>query len=216
MSFPVTEIENKLGYTFKDKELLKRAFVHSSYGREKKIPDNERLEYLGDAVLQLVVTEWQYARDKADEGDMTKYRQKLVCEDTLLAEVEELGLDKYLLYSGRRGVNVGEKAFSSIFETVVAAMYLDGGYEHVKAFILERMSDRDEKNYKGELQEFLQKRGAEVPVYELQKQGKDNAPTYYATVTALARTGMGEGKNKKTAERLAAKELLDILKRDFQ
>ena len=160
MSFPVTEIENKLGYTFKDKELLKRAFVHSSYGREKKIPDNERLEYLGDAVLQLVVTEWQYARDKADEGDMTKYRQKLVCEDTLLAEVEELGLDKYLLYSGRRGVNVGEKAFSSIFETVVAAMYLDGGYEHVKAFILQRMSDRDDKNYKGELQEFLQKRGA--------------------------------------------------------
>lgn len=215
MSFPVSEIEEKLGYVFKDKELLKRAFVHSSYAKEKKIPDNERLEYLGDAVLQLVVTEWQYARDHADEGSMTKSRQKLVCEETLLAEVEELGLGKYLLYSGRRGVNVGEKAFSSIFETIVAAIYLDGGYEPVKAFVLERMSDRDDTNYKGELQEFLQKHGADVPTYELQKQGKDNAPTYYACVTALGKTGTGEGKNKKTAERVAAKELLEILKKDF-
>ena len=212
MSFPVSEIEEKLGYVFKDKELLKRAFVHSSYGRAKKIPDNERLEYLGDAVLQLVVTEWQYHRDGADEGSMTKSRQKLVCEETLLAEVEELGLEKYLLYTGRRGVNVAEKAFSSIFETVVAVIYLDGGYEHVKAFILERMSDRDDKNYKGELQEFLQKRGEDYPVYELEKQGKDNSPSFIAKVSALSTIATGEGKNKKTAEQLAAKNLLEKLK----
>ncbi len=213
MSFPVSEIEEKLGYVFKDKGLLKRAFVHSSYARAKKIPDNERMEYLGDAVLQLVVTEWQYYRDGADEGSMTKSRQKLVCEETLLAEVEELGLEKYLLYSGRRGVNVAEKAFSSIFETVVAAIYLDGGYEPVKAFVLERMSDRDDKNYKGELQEFLQKRGEDYPVYELEKQGKDNAPIYIAKVSALSLTATGEGKNKKTAEQLAAKNLLEKLKK---
>ena len=213
MSFPVSEIEEKLGYEFKNKELLKQAFVHSSYGRQKNIPDNERLEYLGDAVLQLVVTEWQYLRDVANEGKMTKSRQKFVCEETLLAEVEELGLEKYLLYVGRRGVNVAEKAFSSIFETVVAAMYLDGGYEPVKAFILERMSDRDDKNYKGELQEFLQKRGEPYPVYTLEKQGKDNAPTYVAYVQALSKSATGVGKSKKAAEQFAARELLEELKK---
>ena len=215
MDFPVSEIEEKLGYTFKDKELLKRAFVHASYGRSKNLPDNERLEYLGDAVLQLVVTEWQYLRDEVDEGKMTKYRQQLVREETLLAEVEELGLEKYLLYSGKRGVNVAEKAFSSIFETVVAAIYLDGGYEPVKEFILKRMSDRDDKNYKGELQEFLQKRGEEYPVYSFEKQGKDNAPTYVVTAQALSKSATGEGRSKKSAEQLAAKGLLEELKKLF-
>ena len=158
MRIPIREIEQKIGYVFKDKSLLERAFVHASYGRAKGIPDNERMEYLGDTVLQLAVTEWQYFKDDATEGEMTKSRQALVREETLLAEVEELGLDKYLIYSGRQAVNVGKKAFSSIFETLVAAIYLDGGYEPAKAFILKRISDRDTTNYKGELQEFAQKR----------------------------------------------------------
>ena len=95
---------------------------------------------------------------------------------------------------------------------MVAVIYLDGGYEPVKAFILERMSDRDDKNYKGELQEFLQKRGEDYPVYELEKQGKDNAPSFIAKVSALSTIATGEGKNKKTAEQLAAKNLLEKLK----
>ena len=155
MRLPIAELEEKIGYEFKDKNLLKQAFVHSSYGGMKGIQDNERMEYLGDSVLQLVVTEWQYLRDGSDEGKMTSDRQKLVCEDTLLAEVHELGLEKYLLYSGKLSQNVGKKAVSSLFETLVAAIYLDGGYEAVKGFILERMSDRDTTNYKGVLQEFF-------------------------------------------------------------
>lgn len=211
MSLPISEIEKKIGYVFQNKNLLEQAFVHSSYGRVKGIPDNERMEYLGDAVLQLAVTEWQYFKDGADEGRMTKGRQKLVCEETLLQEVEELGLQKYLQYAGKRKQNVGEKAFSSIFETIVAAIYLDGGYEPAKKFVLERMSDRDDTNYKGKLQEFLQKRGESYPEYVLEKTGKDNEPTYCAFVSALGLTAEGVGKSKKLAEQAAAKALLEKL-----
>lgn len=208
MRFPTEEIEKKLGYVFKDKGLLTQAFVHSSYGRVKKIPDNERMEYLGDSVLQLIVTEWQYFRDDSGEGKMTKDRQRLVCEETLLAEVEELGLQKHLLYLGKKLTNVGAKAFSSLFETVVAAIYLDGGYAPAKEFVLERMSDRDDTNYKGELQEYLQSRGDTFPTYTLEKEGKDNAPVYTARVSAGGFTAQGTGKTKKSAEQLAAKNLL--------
>ena len=211
MRLPIEELEEKIGYEFKDKKLLRQAFVHSSYGRMKGLEDNERMEYLGDAVLQMVVTEWQYLRDGSDEGKMTADRQKLVCEDTLLAEVHELGLEKYLLYAGKLSQNVGKKAVSSLFETLVAAIYLDGGYEAVKGFILERMSDRDTTNYKGVLQELLQSQGASLPVYETVKYGMDNAPTYEATATALGVVGRGEGRSKKSAEQLAAKDLLDKL-----
>ena len=211
MRIPISEIEEKIGYEFKDKNLLRQAFVHSSYGRAKGCEDNERMEYLGDAILQMVVTEWQYFRDGSDEGKMTSDRQKLVCEDTLLAEVYELGFEKYLLYTGKLSQNVGKKAVASLFETLVAAIYLDGGYEIVKRFILERMSDRDTTNYKGVLQEFLQGKGESLPVYETVKYGKDNAPVYEATATALGFVGKGEGKNKKSAEQLAAKALLDKL-----
>lgn len=211
MRIPISEIEEKIGYEFKDKNLLRQAFVHSSYGRAKGFEDNERMEYLGDAILQMVVTEWQYFRDGSDEGKMTSDRQKLVCEDTLLAEVHELGLEKYLLYTGKLSQNVGKKAVASLFETLVAAIYLDGGYEIVKRFILERMSDRDTTNYKGVLQEFLQGKGESLPVYETVKYGMDNAPVYEATATALGLVGKGEGKNKKSAEQLAAKALLDKL-----
>ena len=211
MRLPIEELEEKIGYEFKDKKLLRQAFVHSSYGRMKGLEDNERMEYLGDAVLQMVVTEWQYLRDGSDEGKMTSDRQKLVCEDTLLAEVHELGLEKYLLYSGKLSQNVGKKAVSSLFETLVAAIYLDGGYEAVKSFILERMSDRDTTNYKGVLQELLQGKGESLPVYETVKYGLDNAPVYEATATALGFVGKGEGKSKKSAEQLAAKDLLEKL-----
>ena len=141
MRIPIAELEEKIGYEFKDKNLLRQAFVHSSYGRLKGLEDNERMEYLGDAVLQMVVTEWQYLRDSSDEGKMTSDRQKLVCEETLLAEVHELAIEKYLLYAGSLSQNVGKKAVSSLFETLVAAIYLDGGYEPVKKFILKRISN---------------------------------------------------------------------------
>ena len=122
MSFPFTEIENIIGYSFRDKALLKEAFTHSTYAHLHGGKDNERMEYLGDAVLQLVVTDWQYRRDeRAEEGRLTFERQRFVCEDALDEAVRGLGLQKYLLIEGGRA-NIGKKTVSSLFETVIAAM----------------------------------------------------------------------------------------------
>lgn len=214
MEFPFEEIENKIGYAFRDKALLKEAFTHSTYANAHGGKDNERLEYLGDAVLQLVVTEWQYLRRKrAEEGDLTRERQKLVCEDALLEAVEELALQKYLLVFGGKA-NVGKKTVSSLFETVTAAVYLDGGYEAAKNFILAHGNLTENGvpiNYKGALQEALQRRREKPPVYETEKSGKDNAPVFRATVKAAGKSAQGEGGSKKEAEQEAAKSLLDKL-----
>ena len=214
MDFPVKEIENKIGYTFQDKALLKEAFTHSTYANIHGGKDNERMEYLGDAVLQLVVTEWQFARYAgAEEGEMTRQRQKFVCEEALDEAARGLGLQQYLLVSGGRA-NVGKKTVSSLFETVVAAIYLDGGYEAAKAFIVKygRLETQAvSANYKGALQEFLQSKGEQPPTYETVKEGKDNAPTFYAKAFAMGETATGEGGSKKEAEQQAAQSLLQKL-----
>lgn len=214
MCFPFEKIEEKIGYYFKDKALLQEAFTHSTYVNIHGGKDNERLEYLGDAVLQLVVTEWQYTRrQRAEEGELTRERQKLVCEDALLEAVQALDLQEYLLVSGGKA-NVGKKTVSSLFETVTAAIYLDGGYAAAKEFILAH-GKLDEKsvsaNYKGLLQEALQKRGEQPPCYKIEKSGMDNAPVFRATATAAGLSAQGKGGSKKEAEQEAAKAFLDKL-----
>ena len=212
--FPYTEIEKKIGYTFKDKTLLKEAFTHSTYAHAHGGKDNERMEYLGDAVLELVVTEWQYARDtQASEGVLTRERQKLVCQSALDSAVDALDVRKYLLVSGSKA-NIGQKTTSSLFETIVGAIYLDGGYQYAKEFILKHGRLEAESipvNHKGELQEFLQKRGEEPPRYETEKSGKDNAPVFKATAAAMGKRAQGVGRSKKEAEQEAANALLDML-----
>ena len=214
MEFPVKEIENKIGYTFRDKALLKEAFTHSTYANANGGRDNERMEYLGDAVLQLVVTEWQYVKNaRAEEGELTRQRQKFVCEEALDEAVRDLGLQQYLLVSGGRA-NVGKKTVSSLFETVIAAIYLDGGYAPAKEFILHHgklETPPVPQNHKGALQEFLQGKGEQLPAYETVKSGKDNAPTFVAKVCALGQAATGEGGSKREAEQQAAKNLLDKL-----
>ncbi len=210
MDFPYGEIENKIGYSFHNRELLREAFTHSTYANAYGGRDNERMEYLGDTVLQLVVTEWQYFRDeKASEGRMTAERQKLVCKSALDSAAEALELDKYLLKEGGKQ-NVGSKTVSSIFEAVVAAIYLDGGYRAAKKFVLKHGNLRavEEGNPKGDLKEFLEKRGENAPVYQTVKTGSDHAPLYHCTAYALGESAMGEGKTKKQAEATAAARLL--------
>ncbi len=217
MSFPYEEVEKRLGYTFRDKGLLKQAFTHSTYGNLHKLPDNERLEYLGDSVLQLVVTEWQYERDKRAEGKLSAERQHLVCKEALDTAVDGLGIYSYLLLSGREQ-NRGDKTKSNLFEAVVAAIYLDGGYLVAKRFILKHgnLQLRSEiRNHKGDLQEFLQARGEQPPVYTSRKEGKDHAPTFRVTAKAMGEEAVGEGKNIKEAEGIAASRLLWELERKF-
>lgn len=214
MSFPTQEIENKIGYVFQNKELLKIAFTHSTYVNAYGGKDNERMEYLGDAVLQLIVTEQQFLTSGKDEGVLTRGRQKLVCEDALYNAVTKLGLEKYLRISGGKS-NVGKKTVSSLYETALAAIYLDGGYENAKKFVFKTLLDIQsacEDNAKGRLQEYLQSKGFELPVYESEKEGKDNAPVFTCKVSAQGKTAYGEGGNKRQAEQNAAKALLEIFK----
>ena len=159
-------LEKEIGYTFRDKTLLKTAFVHSTYANAHGGEDNERLEFLGDSVLQLVVSEMLYFREKKgktlNEGEMTALRQALVRKEALLEAAEKLSLKNFLLVEGGEA-NVGGKTVSSLFETLSAAVYLDGGYEAAKRFILEHLAVSRGENYKGELQEFLQKKGLPTP-----------------------------------------------------
>ena len=205
-------LEEKIGYVFADKQLLKKAFTHSSYANAYGGESNERLEYLGDAVLQLVVSEMQYRASNDSEGEMTKDRQTKVSKPALLRAVQALGVADRLLIAGG-AANVGDKTVSSLYECIVGAIYLDGGFDMAKAFIERHPVGADERNYKSELQEFLQARKIKVPDYVLQKFGKDNDPTFHATVSVLGLTGEGVGGTKKEAEQRAAEQLLALLMR---
>ena len=212
MTVAVAEIEKRLGYVFRDKSLLEEAFTHASYVNRHGGKNNERLEYLGDSVLQLVVTEWQFRRDEsASEGLLTKRRQKIVCKDALDSAVDALGVYGYLRYKGKEE-NLKGKAKSSLFEAIVAAIYLDGGMSAAKKFILRyanlKITDEIE-NPKGALQEFLQSQGKPLPVYsQFEKTGADNAPVFRCTVSAMGESARGEGRTKKEAETTAAARLL--------
>ena len=213
--FPCAEVEEKIGYTFKNKDLLLTAFTHSTYANRYDVEDNERMEYLGDSVLQLVVTEWQYKECGGTEGELTRDRQKLVCEEALDEAVLRMDVQGYLIMFGGKA-NVGRKTVSSIFETLAAAVYLDGGYEAAKSFILDHglvHAVAEVKNPKGALQEFLQQRGKEPPKYNSKKTGPDNEPMFYCEVTSEELRARGEGKSKKEAEQAAAARLLEKLER---
>ena len=210
-TFPYAEIEEKIEYVFRNKNLLKEAFTHASYAHHAQEKSNERLEYLGDSVLQLVVTEWQFREDTtASEGKLTAIRQKLVCKNALDSAVDGLGIWQYLRVYGteynRRG-----KAKSSLFEAVVAAIYLDGGYKQAKTFVLKHGNlrmDMQAGNPKGELQEYVQARCVTLPRYETVKSGRDDSPIFHTTVYALGEQAVGEGKSKREAESTAAMRLL--------
>ena len=214
MTFELKESEKRIGYTFRNKELLITAFTHSTYANVHGGEDNERLEFLGDSVLQMVVSEALYFRKEKDrvlrEGEMTVLRQMMVRKEALLDAVERLGLKDFLLIEGGEA-NVGDKTVSSLFETVTAAIYLDSGYRAAKKFISDNLVFRVERNFKGELQELLQKRGEHTPQYVLEKEGKDNNPLFVCHATASGVQAEGSGRSKAAAEQAAAKELLEIL-----
>lgn len=214
MTFAAEEIEKRIGYVFRNKELLKTAFTHSTYANTYGTESNERMEYLGDAVLGYVIAKKTYFENgKLGEGDMTKKRSSLVKDANLLIESEELGLKKYLLYVGGEK-NIGKKTISSLFEAVIAAIWLDGGIEPCEAFILGRLKSATSANYKGLLQEYLQGRGKQRPEYkELSRTGTDDKPRFSVSASAEGVTTEGEGGRIQEAEQAAAKKLLALLKK---
>ena len=208
----VQQIEQKIGYVFSDKELLKTAFTHVSFAKANGCADNERLEYLGDAVLELLITERQYYDSVSTEGAMTKSRQGLVSKQPLKEAIQRMDVAQYLRFLGGKD-NVGDKTVSSLYESLLAAIYLDGGMEAARAFVGRHPLVQTERssNHKGDLQEYLQKQGKQLPVYRFQKQGPDNAPTFFCEVLADGVKGRGSGATKREAEQLAARQLLELL-----
>lgn len=207
-------VEEKIGYVFSNKKLLETALTHVSYARAYGVADNERLEYLGDAVLELLITEKQYFNSVSTEGVMTKNRQSLVSKLPLKEAVLRMGVAEHLRYFGGKD-NVGDKTVSSLYESLLAAVYLDGGLEAARAFLRRHPLLADgatEQNYKGALQEYLQKNGKALPTYDFRKEGQDNAPTFYCSVIAQGETGTGVGATKRAAEQQAASDLLTKLK----
>ena len=197
--------EEALGYTFRDKALLRACFTHMSYANANGGQGNGRLEFLGDAVLQLVVTDQLYRTRKESEGVLTKLRQRLVCKEALVRAESRADLMRFLLYTGGAD-NLGGKTPSDLFEAVVAGLYLDGGMEAAERFLERTLSMTEESDYISLLQEWLQAKGeaAPVPAYESVEGG------YVCKIEARGLHAEGRGANKQAAHREAAERLFKL------
>jgi ribonuclease-3 len=218
-------LSRSLGYDFADLSLLRRALAHRSWCAEVGgLPSNERLEFLGDAVLGWVIAEIVYRRHgDLPEGKLTDLRKSVV-NATALAEVAEaIGLGEWLLL-GKGEASAGGRRKPSIlsdaFEAVLGAVYLDGGVDVAKALVSRLFSERlevacgqlDRLDHKTVLQELTARLYDTAPVYLLSESGPDHSKTFKATVVVAGNAlGTGEGKSKKLAEQQAASEAFDVL-----
>ncbi len=220
------EFEKIIGYTFQNETLLRQALTHSSYANERhrKSEDNERLEFLGDAVLELVSSEFLFLNyPKLSEGDLTKLRASLVCEPTLAACTAQMQLGDFVRL-GRGEEQTGGRRRKSILsdalEAVIGAIYLDGGFTNAKEFILKFiLTDIEHKKLfydsKTILQEIVQGNYEESLSYRLLE---ESGPDHNKNFTVEARIGdraigSGSGRTKKAAEQEAAYQALLLLKK---
>lgn len=221
------ELQKSLNYKFKNPDLLKEALTHSSFANEHKgkgIKCNERLEFLGDSVLSLVVSEYIYRQcPDFPEGELTKLRASLVCEDSLYNFAKQINLGKYLILSRGEQHNKGAQRpsiLSDAFEAVIAAIFLDGGKEPAADFILsfvipeiKKYKKHPAKDYKTTLQEIIQKNPGELLEYVLVgESGPDHNKHFVVEVHLNSNViGKGGGKSKKQAEQQAAREALELM-----
>jgi ribonuclease III len=221
-------LQSRLGYQFKDIALLRLALTHPSVAHEKGrvAQHNQRLEFLGDAVLGLVLTRELYDKfPQASEGPLTKARAQMINRRTLAEQAHRIELQKYLILSRGEEANSGRSRASALadaFEAVVGAIFLDGGLEAARAFLLlsfreafgELNSIPTLENPKGELQEILQAASAEPPAYEVVCiSGPEHDREFECVVRhGGADLGKGRGKSKKAAESQAALAALNGLR----
>jgi len=224
MKSDINELQNKINYQFKDEGLLLRALSHSSYANENHTTggSNERLEFLGDSVLGFITAE-NFFKNYTDfpEGDLTKLRAQMVCEKSLAGFAREIELGKYLLL-GKGEVITGGRERPSIqadaFEALIAAIYLDGGMEQAKTFVLKYIDEaikkhQSIKDYKTMLQEVVQRNPGEIIEYVLAGEtGPDHDKRFEVEVHLNSNIiGRGVGKSKKRAEQEAAREALELM-----
>ncbi len=237
MIFDVSNCEEAIGYVFEDKMLLRQAFTYRSYAHEhtgERIEkDNERLEFFGDSVIQFIVTEFLFKNSAGDEGKLTEKRKQMVSRVPLYNSVRKLGLDKFLLVgNGQEKSLKGEteeklvKFISSVYEALVASIYLDGGMAPAREFVkrtiikdfLEQENKKEKKPHKLEMkslfQEYVAKRHlGEIKYKTLSKVGPDHLPEFREAVFLNGRRlAEGKGASKKQAQTEAAGIALQKLK----
>ena len=222
----VEELESKIGYTFKNRKLLKIALTHSSFANESggKFVSYERLEFLGDSVLGIITSDYIFRTfPHLPEGELTKLRATLVCEKQLCVCSQELGLKKFIKLSRGERHCMGQNRpsiLADVFEAICAAIYLDSGMEEAKNFVLKFIVPavknpkiQNAKDYKTDLQEIVQKNPGETIEYVLIK---EEGPDHDKKFTVEAKisnnpVGRGSGKSKKEAEQHAAKAALLLM-----
>ncbi len=220
-------LENLLSYKFNNIDLLKNALTHSSYANEVKgkTSSNERLEFLGDSVLSIIVSDYIYKNfPNMPEGELTRLRSSLVCEKALCGFSRELKLGDYLLLGkgeAKGGGRERDSILADAFEAVLASIYLDGGMEvarkHVMNFVLRELKEHaledSHKDYKTELQEIIQRNPEETVSYILVgESGPDHDKEFTVEVFLNSNSiGQGSGKSKKQAEQMAAMEALKLM-----
>ncbi len=219
--FTAEEFEKKLNYTFKNIELLRTALTHSSYANEVKGGNgsNERLEFLGDSVLSICVSEKLFAQvEKLAEGELTRHRSALVCEASLCEIAKHLELGQYIMLG--KGEKAGGGAnrpsiLADALEAVIAAIYLDGGIRSARKFVNSQLANgRRTDDYKTLLQEIVQKNGGAAPTYAItHTEGPAHDLVFYAEVVLKGKKlGEGSAKSKKSAEQEAARQAIELIK----
>ena len=222
----ISKLKYQLNYEFNDIALIKEALTHRSYAVERKLDyDNQRLEFLGDAVIEILLTEYLFKRYPAEqEGKLTKMRSALVKQAALAELARELKLGEFLrMGKGENEASGSERdsTLCDLFEAMIGAFYLDAGIERVKSFLIPLMEKQypdpaallTTLNPKGALQEFTQKKFGTAPSYELlEASGPDHLPSYtYAAILNGKQIGTGTAHKRKSAESLAAEEALKHL-----
>ncbi|WP_164215431.1 ribonuclease III [Virgibacillus sp. YIM 98842] len=222
------QLENQFNMKFKNHALIKQAFTHSSYVNEhrgKSFSDNERLEFLGDAVLELGVSQFLFRSHKnMPEGEMTKLRAAIVCEPSLYSFAVSLHFGEYILL-GKGEEQTGGRSrpalLADVFEAFLGAVYLDQGFdkalEFLESHVFPKITDgafSHEMDYKTQLQELVQQSGKQSVDYQIvEEKGPAHEKTFLAQVMIKDRVlGSGEGKSKKEAEQRAAKKAMDRYK----
>lgn len=216
----LSSIEDKLSYVFENKELLTLAFIHRSFVNEAKgsaVHHNERLEFLGDSVLGLVIADYLYHRLPGHpEGQLSQLRSRLVDASSCALYLQKLGLAESILLGRGERINEGHAKASiqaDVFEALIAAIYLDGGSQVVKSFLLchfeveiEKVIGSPPRNYKAELQDYSQKKFQRAPAYKVvDETGPDHAKIFHVLVSVNENElGIGMGASKKEAEQRAA------------
>lgn len=220
------KLEENIGYTFKNKELLKNALTHTSYAFENHIQSNEKLEFLGDSILEFISSKYLYKNfPKLTEGEMTKVRADIVCERSLYQIAKKHNFSDFL-YLGKSELSCHKEARPAIMadsvEAVIAAIYFDSSLENAEKFIIENLKEAaqiasihvGEKDYKTVLQEILQKHGEVKIEYEIiEEKGPDHDKMFTAQVKYNGKSlAIGEGKTKKKAEMEAAEKAISVIK----